>query len=58
MLVSSQEFPIEELSTIGFALAASDNFEWDVEDLGGEIIYDWSCPEVNYPLTLNKCEKV
>jgi len=46
--------PVEELRTIGFALQASDAFEWDsdVDDLVAEVISDWSCPEVNYPLTL------
>lgn len=55
--VLSQEFPVEELSTIGFTLAASDNFEWDGEDLVGDVIYDWSCPEVNYPLTLDNVKR-
>ena len=38
------------LSTIGFALMASDNFVWDADDLLGDIIADCSCPEINYGL--------
>ena len=45
--------PPEVLRTIGFALQASDKFEWDgdEDELVAEIIADWSCPEINYPLT-------
>jgi hypothetical protein len=50
--VLSGQIPAEELSTIGFALVASDNFKWDGEDIVGDVIHDWSCPEVNYPLTV------
>ena len=35
------------LATIGFALMASDRFLWNGEDVLGEIIADWACPEVN-----------
>jgi hypothetical protein len=51
--VLAQQFPTEQLSTVGFALIASDKFTWDGEDVVGGVIHDWSCPEVNYPLTLD-----
>jgi len=45
--------PSVALETIGFALVASDNFYWDEEDNAlAETLYDWSCPAINYPLTL------
>jgi len=55
--VLSGQLPAEELSTIGFALAASDRFSWDREDLVGAVIYDWSCPEISYPLTRDNVER-
>jgi hypothetical protein len=55
--VLSGQFPPEELSTIGFALAASDHFSWDGEDLIGDVIYDWSSPEINYPPTLDSVRR-
>ena len=43
------------LEAIGFALIASDQFEWstDTEDgeRVGEVLFDWSAPEVNHDLT-------
>jgi len=44
----------DALHAIGFALMASDAFRWDADDddVLGNIIADWSCPEVNYRLTL------
>ncbi len=46
------------LTTIAFALLASDRFEWD-DEIISEVLYDWSAPEINYPLnretlTMNK----
>jgi hypothetical protein len=49
--VLSGKFPAYELSTIGFALEASERFIWDGEDLIGRVIDDWACPEINFPLT-------
>jgi hypothetical protein len=49
--VLSGHFPPHELSAIGFTLLASDSFAWD-DDLMSEVINDWSCPEINYALTL------
>jgi hypothetical protein len=45
----------EALTTIGFALQASDAFEWEGEVIS-EVLSDWSAPEVNFELnaeTLN-----
>ena len=39
----------EELTTVAFALMASDHFEWEDEILS-EVLSDWSSPEVNFPL--------
>jgi len=46
--------PPDALGTIGFALEASDKFAWDggADELVARVIADWSCPEINYPLTL------
>jgi hypothetical protein len=55
--VLSRKFPAPELSTIGFALEASDRFTWDGEDLTGRVIDDWACPEINYPLTHENVQK-
>jgi hypothetical protein len=43
----------DALHSIGFALMASDAFCWDADedDVLANVIGDWSCPEVNYPLT-------
>lgn len=44
------------LRAIGFCLAASDAFDWNGESAEGEsvatVALDWSCPEGNYPLSL------
>ncbi len=57
--VLSGELPPQALATIGFALEASDRFIWDgdEDDLLANVIADWSCPEVNYPLTLENVGK-
>jgi hypothetical protein len=49
----------ETLHEIGFALVSSDHFLWDTDDdeLVTEIINDWSCPEINYPLTLENVRR-
>jgi hypothetical protein len=43
------------LEAIGFCLVASDAFHWDGDSPEGgrvaEVVYDWSAPEINYPLT-------
>jgi len=44
--------PGEAITAIAFMVIASDHFEWDWDDeMISEILSDWSCPEVNYPLT-------
>jgi len=45
------KLPTESLHQIGFMLVASDHFDWQEDDLMSNVIHDWSCPEVNYPLT-------
>lgn len=51
--VLSGSLPAQELRTIGFALVASNRFEWDgdQDDLLASVIADWSGPEINYALT-------
>ena len=53
-VVLGGELEPEALHSIGFALMASDAFCWDADedDLLAEVIADWSCPEVNLPLTI------
>jgi hypothetical protein len=41
---------LEALNTIGFALQASDAFEWEDEVIS-EVLADWSAPEVNFELS-------
>jgi hypothetical protein len=50
-----RELTPETLNTIGFALQASDAFEWEDEVIS-KVLSDWSAPEVNFELnaeTLN-----
>jgi hypothetical protein len=53
------ELPPDALHSIGFALMASDCFEWDGDndEVLANVIADWSCPEVNYPLTLENIQR-
>jgi hypothetical protein len=48
--------PPSALQQLGFCLLASDHFDWDADTPGGavvaETVADWSCPEVNWPLTV------
>jgi hypothetical protein len=44
----SKALTAEALSTIAFALLASDHFEWNDEAIS-EVLQDWSCPEINFP---------
>jgi hypothetical protein len=46
--------PAEALRTIGFVLEASDKFHWDgdEDEVLASVIADWSCPEINDPLTV------
>ena len=47
----STSLTADGLNTIAFALMASDHFEWD-DDTLGEVLSDWSAPEINFPLNL------
>ncbi|HKU22585.1 MAG TPA: hypothetical protein VJQ50_16335 [Terriglobales bacterium] len=53
------ELPPEALKALGFALQASDKFCWDgdEDEVLANVISDWSCPDVNYPLTLENVER-
>ncbi len=57
--VLSGKLPATDLQTIGFALVASDKFEWDgdEDEVLADVISDWSAPEVNYPLTIDNVRK-
>jgi hypothetical protein len=46
----SAKLTAEAINTIAFALIASDHFEWDDDDTMSEVLHNWSCPEVNFPL--------
>ena len=45
------ELTATDLRNIGFAIVASDRFDFDGETVLGEVLHDWSAPEVNNPLT-------
>jgi hypothetical protein len=57
--VLTGDLPPDALSTIGFALMASDHFCWDgdEDEVLADVISDWACPEINYPLTLENVER-
>jgi hypothetical protein len=55
--VLGKQLPPSALAAIGFALIASDHFVWDGDDVLGEVIWDWSCPEVNYALNLENVKR-
>jgi hypothetical protein len=56
--VLREELLPDALHTIGFTLMASDKFQWDADDeVLASVIADWSCPEVNYPLTLESVQR-
>jgi hypothetical protein len=45
----SNKLTSEAVTTVAFALMASDRFEWDDETLS-EVLSDWACPQGNFPL--------
>lgn len=49
--VLSEKLQGDVLRTVAFVIVSSNHLTWGDDDLLGEILYDWSCPEVNYPLT-------
>jgi hypothetical protein len=53
------DLPADGLHIIGFALMASDRFQWDgdKDEVLANVIADWSCPEVNYPLTVENVQR-
>jgi hypothetical protein len=57
--VLSGELPANDLHAIGFALQASERFQWngDEDDVLAEVLADWSCPEANYPLNLDNVRR-
>ena len=58
-VVLGGELEPESLHSIGFALMASDAYCWDADedDVLAGVIADWSCPEVNYPLTTENVKR-
>jgi hypothetical protein len=52
--VLAGELAPELLQAIGFCMVASDHFNWDTDTVEGnqvgEVLFDWSSPETNYPL--------
>ena len=57
--VLSGGLPATFLQSAGFAMMASDRFRWDADgdEVLAAVIADWSCPEVNYPLTLENVRR-
>lgn len=51
------ELSPDSLSSVGFALMASDKFVWDGEDVLGDVIADWAAPEINYDLNIENVRK-
>jgi len=53
------DLPADGLRTIGFALMASDRFHWDGDKdaVLPDVIGYWSCPEINYPLTVENVQR-
>jgi hypothetical protein len=49
--VSNGSLRGEVLRTVAFVIISSDHLTWGADELLGKIIWDWSWPEVNYPLT-------
>ena len=57
--VLSGKLAAQNLKEVGFCLLSSDHFvvDADEDELASEVIHDWSCPEVNYPLTLESVKR-
>ena len=57
--VLSGELSPSVLPALALTLVASDGFHWNGEtEQGGlvaETVFDWACPEINYPLRLQIC---
>ena len=57
--VLNVHLPAWFLELIGFALMASDRFEWDGDEyeVMANVIADWSCPQINFPLTTDNVRR-
>jgi hypothetical protein len=59
--VLSGDLSPDSLELIGYCLVTSDQFFWQQESKQGNLVaetsYDWSSPEINYPLTLANVAK-
>lgn len=53
--------PEAALADLAFAMIASDHFHWSTDTVDGgrvsETLYDWSTPEVNFPLNASTIAK-
>jgi hypothetical protein len=53
--------PTEALADVGFGMIASDHFLWDTDSPDGhrvgDTLYDWSSPEINFPLNAQTVAK-
>jgi hypothetical protein len=53
--------PAEALADVGFGMIASDHFLWDSDSPEGHrvgaTLYDWSSPEINFPLNAQTVAK-
>ena len=53
--------PAEALADVGFGMIASDHFLWDTDSPDGNrvgnTLYDWSSPEINFPLNTRTVAK-
>ena len=55
--VLRREMEPDAFRLIGFALTTSDKFTWNDDDLLADILYDWSCPEIDFKLSIeNVCK--
>jgi hypothetical protein len=51
--VLRHELEPDALRLIGFAVITSEKLKWDWDDeVLGEILHDWACPEINLPLSI------
>lgn len=53
--------PAAALADVGFGMIASDHFLWDTDSPDGyrvgDTLYDWSSPEINFPLNAQTVAK-
>ena len=59
--VLSEKVNAQHLELIGYCLEASEQFFWDDEAGGGDLVTEtvvrWANPEINYPLTVENVRK-